>query len=85
MDRQKLIHQLFVGKVAEVLGMEKTTELLKEAKEAFSIPSIVQQSEIKHIQQRKLLNGFIEHIEDTVDFFPCEPNLLIDEYLNKDM
>ena len=27
MDRQKLIHQLFIGKVADVLGMEKTTEL----------------------------------------------------------
>ena len=45
MDRQKLIHQLFIGKVADVLGMEKTTELLKEAKEVFSIPNIVQQSE----------------------------------------
>ncbi len=36
MDRQKLIHQLFIGKVADVLGIEKTTELLKEAKEAFT-------------------------------------------------
>ena len=44
MDRQKLIHQLFIGKVADVLGMEKTTELLKEAKEAFAIPNVVQQS-----------------------------------------
>ena len=40
MDRQKLIHQLFIGKVADVLGMEKTTELLKEAKEAFAITSV---------------------------------------------
>lgn len=40
MDRQKLIHQLFIGKVADVLGMEKTTELLKEAKEAFAIPVV---------------------------------------------
>lgn len=45
MDIQKLIHQLFIGKVADVLGMEKTTELLREAKEAFAIPSVVQQSE----------------------------------------
>jgi len=40
MDRQKLIHQLFIGKVADVLGIEKTTELLKEAKEAFAIPVV---------------------------------------------
>jgi hypothetical protein len=31
MDREKLIKQLFVGKVAEIIGTEKTTELLKEA------------------------------------------------------
>ena len=42
MDRQKLIHQLFIGKVADVLGLEKTTELLKEAKEAFAISDVVQ-------------------------------------------
>lgn len=33
---QRLIHQLFIGKVADVLGMEKTTELLNEAKEAIN-------------------------------------------------
>lgn len=31
MDREKLIKQLFVGKVTEIIGTEKTTELLKEA------------------------------------------------------
>ncbi len=31
MDREKLIKQLFVGKVSEIIGTEKTTELLKEA------------------------------------------------------
>jgi hypothetical protein len=31
MDREKLIKQLFVGKVAEIIGTEKTTGLLKEA------------------------------------------------------
>jgi hypothetical protein len=31
MDREKLIKQLFVGKVAEIIGTEKTTELLKDA------------------------------------------------------
>ncbi len=31
MENQNLIHQIFIGKVAEVLGVEKTTNLLKEA------------------------------------------------------
>lgn len=34
MDKQKLTHQLFIGKVAEIIGQEKTTELLREAKTA---------------------------------------------------
>ncbi len=33
-NKDKLIHQLFVGKVADILGTEKTTELLKESREA---------------------------------------------------
>lgn len=31
MDREKLIKQLFVGKVAEIIGYEKTIELLKDS------------------------------------------------------
>ncbi len=34
MNTEKLIRQLFVGKVAEIIGMEKTLELLKEATDA---------------------------------------------------
>ena len=33
-------------------------------------------------QQRELLKTFLEHIEGTVDFLPCEPNTLIDDYFN---
>ena len=33
-DRQRLIHHLFIGKVVDVLGIDKTIEFLKEAKEA---------------------------------------------------
>lgn len=36
MDKQKLIKQLFVGKVSDIIGIEKTTELLKEATDAIS-------------------------------------------------
>lgn len=34
-NREKLVKQLFVGKVSENLGFDKTLELLKEANEAF--------------------------------------------------
>jgi hypothetical protein len=34
MDKQKLIHQLFIGKVSEIIGQEKAIELLREAKTA---------------------------------------------------
>jgi predicted TIM-barrel fold metal-dependent hydrolase len=33
--QEKLINQLFIGKVVDVLGFDKTTELLKECKGAF--------------------------------------------------
>ena len=47
MDKQKLIHQLFIGKVADVLGVDKTTELLNEAKKAFNTDDVVKESEQK--------------------------------------
>lgn len=34
MDREKLIKQLFVGKVSEIIGTEKATKLLKESTDA---------------------------------------------------
>ena len=30
-NREKLIKQIFIGKVAEIIGHEKTLELLKES------------------------------------------------------
>lgn len=33
-EEEKLIHQLFIGKVVEIIGFEKTLELLKKSKEA---------------------------------------------------
>lgn len=33
-------------------------------------------------QQREMLKDFLEHIEDTVDFLPCEPSALIDGYFD---
>ena len=34
-NREKLVKQLFVGKVSEILGFDKTLVLLKEANDAF--------------------------------------------------
>ena len=46
MNKQKLIHQLFIGKVADVIGFDKTTELLKEAIEAFKdVPEGIKQDD----------------------------------------
>lgn len=45
MENLKLVHQLFIGKVADEIGIERTTQLLKEAKEAFAIPDVVGRSE----------------------------------------
>lgn len=33
--KEKLIHQLFVGMVVDILGFDKTYEILKEATKAF--------------------------------------------------
>ena len=37
--KEKLISQLFVGKVSDIIGFDKTVEILKESKE--SIDSLV--------------------------------------------
>lgn len=41
MENLKLVHQLFIGKVADEIGMKRTIALLKEAKEAFDILSCI--------------------------------------------
>jgi hypothetical protein len=35
--QEKLIYQLFIGKVSDIIGFEKTTKLLRESREAFNI------------------------------------------------
>ncbi len=37
--KYKLTHQLFIGKVAELIGIDKTTELLKQAYDAINSAS----------------------------------------------
>lgn len=34
-NREKLVHQLFIGKISEIIGFEKVTKILKEANDAF--------------------------------------------------
>ena len=65
MDKQKLIHQLFIGKVADVLGVDKTTELLNEAKKAFDTDDVVDESErLKALIQNLLENNMCSHAGD---------------------
>ena len=33
--------------------------------------------------QRELLKDFLEHIESTIDYLPCEPSVLIDNYFRE--
>lgn len=34
-NRDKLVKELFIGKVSEIIGFEKTLELLKQANDTF--------------------------------------------------
>lgn len=40
MDKQKLIHQLFIGKVTDVIGVRKTIKLLKEATDEIMLSNL---------------------------------------------
>jgi len=57
MDREKLIKQLFVGKVAEIIGSKKATELLKDA--TISIDQLIkstQQTVVKSFNEDNCIN-----------------------------
>ena len=66
MDRQKLIHQLFIGKVADFLGVKKTTELLEESKEAFAIPDVTTRFNVdkKIFKKHRSCVGIIRYKSD---------------------
>lgn len=34
-NKEKLVYQLFIGKISDIIGFEKTIQLLNESKEAF--------------------------------------------------
>jgi ribosomal protein L37AE/L43A len=51
-DKQKLIHQLFVGKVADEIGFQKTMKLLAEATKAFE-----KEPQCKHEKYRPSPSG----------------------------
>jgi hypothetical protein len=59
MDKQKLIRQLFIGKVADLIGLNKTTELLKEANNEFSMHD--------NSTQRDLLIDFAHFFNETAN------------------
>jgi|GEM_PF-6682347 len=62
MNNEKTEYQLFIGKVAEELGMEKTTELLKETKQALEPTE-------KHEKEYPTM---IEEVKDRVWFIDNE-------------
>ena len=62
MNNEKTEYQLFIGKVAEELGMEKTTELLKETKQALEPTE-------KHEKEYPTM---IEEVKDRVWFIDDE-------------
>ncbi len=66
MDNLKLVHQLFVGKVVDEIGMDKTTELLKQAKEAFSINVVTTRLnvDVKIFKKHRCCVGTIRHKSD---------------------
>jgi len=57
MENLKLIHQLFVGKVADEIGMERAIQLLEEAKEAFP-------AHIRNLRNEELLDAMKDRIEN---------------------
>ncbi len=52
MNKEKLIHQLFIGKVSDVIGVDKTSMLLKEAKDSINGISEGQNLPIYHVSIR---------------------------------
>ena len=46
MNEEKLKHQLFIGKVSDVIGMKKTIELLKEVREAIKNKIMSEKKEV---------------------------------------
>ena len=79
MDREKLIKQLFVGKVAEIIGTEKTTELLKEATVAIDEmlksrkPDFVERSEQLVCDECTDGSGWYGDEEITYNCSKCNP------------
>ena len=66
--KQKLVHQLFIGKVADVIGIEKTTELLKEAKGAINFTDSSLQLKEEHKKYIDDLEKELKEIENDEDF-----------------
>lgn len=76
MDKQKLIKQLFAGKVSEVLGFEKTTELLKEATDAINAIDVEQSEQLK---------AFCEHLNTYDGFEECRFDFMLIDFFNKSL
>lgn len=72
MENYKLIHQLFIGKVADIIGMKKTIELLKESND--SINTVVVKK-TKTLEERH--DTFLSKLSDYVGEYPHN---MVDEF-----
>jgi len=63
MNKEKLIKQLFVGKVSDIIGFKKTTKLLKEATDA--INAIIKRKNERLDEQEYLT----KHISEVAEAF----------------
>jgi hypothetical protein len=69
MNTEKLIRQLFVGKVAEIIGMEKTLELLKEATDAIEGAAKSKQADVSGNEALRVAVCSESHVR-TPDMLP---------------
>lgn len=65
--REKLVNQLFIGKVSEIIGFDETTDLLKEARNAF-LKCKRPKKKSKAMENLKKSNELLEAIVNGVAF-----------------
>ena len=63
-NREKLVKQLFVGKVSEILGFDKTLELLKEANDAFKKCEHNEDNDTKAYANKEFIGYYCEKCDE---------------------
>ena len=63
MNKQKLIHELFIGKVADKIGFKKTLELLSESNKAINKLQNETKDEVEVIKE-SIISLIKPHVKD---------------------